>query len=123
MSRRQPLEETVTIPTLAKMTGKHRRTLHRQLLGMHARDLVRNPQMVPWLFRYGGDRGRWRVNRSRMLECHPEWFKGATVESLKTDIDDLREDTEREHRRINQRVDAIAQALRKHREHEGRSAP
>jgi hypothetical protein len=73
----------LTIAAVAKMAGRQKRTMARNLLAMHAHDRETDGDSS-WLVRLGN---RWMVNMSRLQAAHPALFEAKYV--TRDDHDDI----------------------------------
>ena len=121
---RHALVRPVTIPELARLMGRDRTTVWRQVVVLHAKcragacgsDHATDPKHRHWLARF--TLGAWRVSMSRLEAGHPELFDVPTPRELHeqiVEVQDYGRDTRRQ-------VNALAAAFREHGREHRRSA-
>jgi hypothetical protein len=109
MTSRVPVPAArVSIAQLAKMKGVSRRTLHRTLMALWAKDGADG--RGDWLYRIGW---KWWVNLSRLKAAHPALFEQRYVDRMEFDgLLAKMANFEAKSRLLNQRINAVAANVR-----------
>jgi hypothetical protein len=110
IAARHALVRPVTIPELARLMGKPRRTVFRWILRMHAGELTATGVRPAWIFRPRV--GPWRVNCELLRQAHPEFFSAPDIEEIELRL----EGCERKAGLALEKVNALGAAWRKHRQ-------